>query len=137
MNFTIIQNLLDEKLLTLTDAPDDIVLENSRVSVGVNKTWIRSTLLPNETENITLGLNGYQRLSGLYQIDIWTPADKGINTGSTLADAIVSLFSKGTVLSNTDGDKINIIKSWREKGPKEPGVYNTPVIVKWEAFNID
>lgn len=133
MNTLTIQTLLDAQLATLTDAPE-IVKENERVSAGVNKSWMRGTLLPAETENITLGLTGYQRLSGLYQIDIWTPADKGITTGATYADAVVALFAKGTVLTDNT-NKVFILKSWREKGPRETAIYNTPVIVRWEAYN--
>lgn len=126
-----ISNLLDNHLSNSFGTELDIFTENKKVSAKASSTWLRTTLLPNESDISTLGPTGYNRYSGLFQIDIWQPSDIGKNF--TYADSIINIFTRSTVLSDAN-ISLRIVKSWAERSIKEHSNYNTPVMVRWECF---
>ena len=132
MKFTEVQQLLDEQLLTVVGLPT-LQTENTRFKVVTNVPWARSTLLPAETNIVTLGVTGYDELNGLYQVDLFYPSDSGFTAANTMADTVMGAFTKGTQLTGT-GINVEIDKSWRESGRTFDTFYNIPVLVSWRGY---
>lgn len=124
---------LDTQLLLTTGLPT-FRAENERY-LKVNKTaFCRSTILPAKTTVETLGLTGYDRISGLYQVDLFYPSDEGYTTSGTIADAIVANFPKTLQLTLTGGQVIAIEMAWRQPARKLDNHYNLPILVSWYGY---
>lgn len=132
MSYKEIQQELDGQLTSITGLPE-VVLENTRFKAMSKTPFIRSTLLPSQSTVETIGTTGYNKVYGLYQIDIFYPLDGGYEEINDDADTIISNFTKGTSFAITNGTlRINI--SWRNSGRKLENFYNIPVLVSWECY---
>ena len=134
MSITTIHTLLDTHLLTVTGLPT-LQRENTRVTPQTGVPWSRATLLPAETRQETLGVTGRNRLNGLYQIDLFYPADTGVQDANEMADELTYEFRRGVQLVHQQSNLIvNIEMAWREAGSRYEQFYNAPVIVRWRAI---
>lgn len=132
MSYKEIQQALDGQLTSILGLPE-IVLENTRFKANSKTPFIRSTLLPSQSSVETIGTTGYNKVFGLYQIDIFYPLDGGYEEINDNADEIISNFQKGTSFTITNSTlRINI--SWRNSGRKLENFYNVPVLVSWECY---
>lgn len=62
-----------------------------------NVPWLRFFYLPNQPEQITLGANGQDTITGVFQIDVMTPKNNGDIQGLSIADTLCeTLFKSGT-----------------------------------------
>lgn len=94
--------------------------------------WVRTTFLPSETQNLTRGPNPMVRISGIYQIDVVTPAGTGyINT--TVNQLLDYLYSN-RMLSTPNNNTVRLINTWRSVSTQDDDWYITPVTVRWEYF---
>ncbi len=87
--FSNIQRALDTRLNTLANRPY-VAWPNTKFVPTENTSFIRPTLLPASSELLTL--NDNHRNPGIYQIDIFVPLEKGMNSALTLADDIKEHF---------------------------------------------
>ena len=134
MSNATIQNLLDTHLLTVTGLPT-LQRENTRVTPQTGVPWSRATFLPAETLRETLGVTGRNRLRGLYQIDLFYPADTGALAANEMADEVINDFRPGIQLIHQQSNLIvHIEMAWREAGSRYEQFYNAPVIVRWRAI---
>lgn len=132
MKFTEIQELLDAELVTVPGLPT-LQTENTRFKLVNGVPWCRSTLLPAETNIVTLGTTGYDELNGLLQVDLFFPGDTGYATASALADAVMAVFTKGKQLPGATIN-VEIEKSWRLSARTFDTFYSIPVLVSWRGY---
>lgn len=97
--FNDLQSALQVKLNSLANRPY-IAWPNVDFTPISGKTYLRPTLLPAKSTLSTL--DGMQRNSGLYQIDIFTPAGIGSGAALSLADTIKDHFNESTELTAND-----------------------------------
>lgn len=132
MSIAHIHNTLDAKLLTITDLPP-LQLENTQVRTGAGiKAFCRSTLLPARPNRETIGINGLDIHSGIYQIDLIYPPIIGYDDCAQMVDLIINTFTTGSVINN-----IMITNSYSLTGSvndKTAGLYMVPVIIEYEQF---
>ena len=130
--FTVIQKMLDDHLNTLDGLPT-VQLENKRLKTVTNQPFVRATLMPTQTEIAALGVFGYDRAGGMYQVDCYYPIDDGATPCSTMADNIIAHFNKGLVL--TSGEyMLQVDITFRETARALQNFYNIPVIVTWHSY---
>lgn len=90
-----IYNALTTQLLTATGLPP-LASPNIVFRPG-NSAWCRATLLPAEPEDGSIGVNGFDWDRGLYQVDIFSPLNRGQALGA--ADAAMAVFPRGLRLT--------------------------------------
>jgi hypothetical protein len=133
VNISTVYELLAEHLAACSGLPS-VQNENTR-NIGKHDTpFVRGTVIPAKTQPKTLGINGRNELSGLFQVDIFVPKDAGVSQANALADLVLEHFPRGQTL--TDGvDTILITISWRDVGRRDEPFYNAPVMVEWSSIS--
>ena len=128
MSITSIQTALDTQLAAVSGLPV-IQLENTRYEPKTGVAWSRPTLLPAETERLS---SAKDLLQGLYQVDLFYPADKGAATASAMADLVKAAFPRGSTLTS-GSTTVHITKSWREPAQSLNQFYQVILLVRWES----
>ncbi len=95
--YTDIYAALNTRLNSLTSHPP-IAWPNTKYVPILGTTYLRPTLLPAET--ILSSLARGQTHKGIYQVDVFVPLEKGINTLTTWLDAIESHFAAQDILTS-------------------------------------
>ena len=137
MSYKSIYETLISRLQTVTTLPT-LQKENNRVQLGSGKTaWCRATLLPAKSMISTIGNNGYTESLGLFQIDLFYPADGSYTDAFTMVDTILNKFIPGTVLSG-----ITVKNSWAEsaqtintQSTTIPNYYMQPILIEWSLYS--
>jgi hypothetical protein len=126
-----IQTILDTQLLTVIKA-EDLQTENT-IRTSKTTNFVRSTLLPAQTQILTLGVGGIDRLNGLFQIDVFTKIGTGFTEGNNTADAIMNAFVKGA--NHTSNNVIvTIDNKWRISSRTLQNFYVVPVFIQWSCY---
>ena len=133
MNYTTIQKALDTQLSIVAGIPT-FTEENARFKPSATTPFTRSTLLPAQTVVESIGVHGIDRVNGLYQVDLYYPADQGYTTANTMADLVIAAFPKALQLTTTDSIKVDVDVTWRLPARKVQNFYNVPVIVSWKSY---
>ena len=129
MSYSLIQELLDTQLATVTNLPT-LNIENTRVEPETNVPYSRSTLLPIETAARTTHTDEFQ---GLYQVDLFYPQSKGYTKAAETADLVIAAFQRGLEL--VEGDvRVHVRMAWREVALPFQQFYNIPVMVRWSCL---
>jgi len=98
--FTNIETALHTRLATLSGLPS-VAWPNVAFRPTENTTFLRPTMLVDPAKLSML--NGTQMHTGIYQIDIYIPLEKGTSALLTLLDSIESIFAASkTMTSGTD-----------------------------------
>lgn len=134
-NYTLIQQLLDTQLETVTTLPE-LVKENVRKNDGkATVSWCRSSLIPTTPSFTSIGAGGLTEFRGLYQVSCFLPVGYGPDAGNTLADAIVNAFQKGTQLG-TSPNTVTIWKSYRLTAQNENDKFtHIPIRIEWSYWS--
>lgn len=127
------ENLIESALNAQLDTLGLITSwENKRFDPGKGVLWIRPTFIPGKSKAAAIGMNAQDRIIGIYQIDVFAPADEGVYDGGQQVDAIQTAFKKGTALVYS-GVTVKINRVWRSTGRPGTDWYQIPVIVEWQA----
>ena len=102
--YTNIQAALDTELNTISGSPS-IAWPNTNFTPTQGTLYLAPNLLPLVSSLETL--NDYHRYSGIYQVDILVPLEKGTATLNLWCDRVHDLFPANTTLSS-GGDTILI-----------------------------
>ncbi len=95
--------------------------------------YYRATFLPGEPSQAELGDAGRNRHYGLFQIDVFEPANTGDAGAAAEAERIAAAYCRGTVLENS-GVSVKCIKSYRTPGDSsDPAWFMVSAIVQWQA----
>jgi hypothetical protein len=128
-----IQTALDTHLTTLEGLPP-FQLENKRFDASSNlPSFVRSTLLPANSNVISLGIGAWKELQGIYQVDVFYPLDSGTHEARILADKIVELFPIGDRYEQGDLTVIVNIASVMAAYSINK-YYCIPIRVEWGVF---
>jgi len=80
----------------------DVITENLDYSPNISTPYIAAFLLPLPTVQASLGSNGCDNQSGIYQLDINYPKDQGTTALKEMADEINGVFFSGANFSNSN-----------------------------------
>lgn len=130
MKFSTIHKALDDRLKLVPQIPT-IQEENVLKKLGPGTTsYCRSTLLPARTNPETLGPNGYNKLHGLFQVDLYYPQYETYTNCYDMVDNILSKFIMGTQLGN-----VLIMNSYPIAGSSSTlNYYSVSVVIEWLAY---
>lgn len=129
MKENLIESALNAQLNTLS-LPT--AWENSFFSSTKGVLWIRPTFMPGQSRAAAIGVNAQDRITGIYQVDVFAPADEGVYDGGQEVSTIMTAYKRGTALVYS-GVTIKIIKVWRSTARPETDWYQIPVIIEWQA----
>ena len=125
--FTDIRAALDTQLAALGLT---VAYENLSYEPVEGSPYVRATLLPAETEQLTLGTTGRDRHRGLYQIDVMFAAgDSAVNTTT---DTIADAFKRGSYFTY-NGLTVSIRSASIDTGRREDAWFVVPVLIQYYA----
>lgn len=100
------------------------------------KAYLRPTFMPAETAGAQLGDDADEAQTGLFQIDVFWPIDKGIAEPFQVAGAIARRFARGTRFF-LDGIDLRIIQPASSLPAQQEAAWlMIPVRVPWSAVVI-
>jgi Bacteriophage related domain of unknown function len=129
-----IQNLLDAHVTSITGVPtlqEENTLYNATGSIS---PWVRGTLLPAQSQMVSIGVSAMKKVRGLYQVDCFYPQGQGSTAGRTMADAVVSAFPIGLRLTDGVVTVICEIASVMSAQNAAGKYVNFPVQVQWSQY---
>ena len=139
MSYRIINDILEAQVAAISDfiqiiSENETITRTSSSSVGVHTVpYCKTTLLPAQTENLSLGDGGFDKFHGLFQIDLFYPTNNGTDGTNYKVDQIITAFPKGSLITS-NGVTLRIRNHWRESSLEGSNWYQTPVIIQWESF---
>jgi len=128
-----ISTALNTHLKNMTSAPD-IAWENKNYKPTLKTTYIRPTLLPADSAQATLGDSGTDMNPGIYQVDVFTAANKGTKAALNMADLIANRFKRGTDLTY-NGRTVRIRSVSQKSGSTNTGGwYQIPIDITYISY---
>ena len=135
MNDTSIQDCLFSRFETLNTfsgkpfiTSNNVAYPNKLFEPPENNRWFELNFLPDKPEGLGVCDNHLDRWTGIFQIDICTPKNKGEDESNNKYKWIAKLFARGT----TFGDVL-INKVYKIPPQEENNIYRTIVRIEWEA----
>jgi len=123
---------LDTKLSTLAGSWP-IAWENVEYRPTALVSHLRPTFLPASARQADLGSAGRNFLTGVYQVDIFTPTGPGRAVAIAKADAVVTHFKRGTSLTS-GGYPVTCVRAVAAPGRVDGAWYIVSVSVYWRAY---
>jgi len=137
--YTDIQKAFQTKLEELSDLPI-VVAENTlgekiqTASNGALQTkYIRTELLPATTADLSIGITGFDKYQGIFQIDIFTPYENGIDETNYWVDEIINHFKQRDPLT-IPGGLVRVITRSRLIGFQSTNYHQCGVSLEWESY---
>lgn len=127
---------LENHFMTLNEFSTIPFLNESNVNKGDNKAffvpadkrWFSLAFLSDTPDEIGIGNNEQERITGIYQIDVCVPIDKGEDEAESKYKWIKKLFKTGLEI-----DEITINKVYKASASTEKNYYRVVVRVEWTA----
>lgn len=122
---TIIDETKDRIETVTTNEP--VVTSYESFDPTLRQPWIRISVLPSESNNITQGIDSILEDNGLMQVDIFTPSntDLSFNLFDTIRTAI---------LNKRKFPSFQIDRAWRGVDSFETDWIQTPLLIRWRKF---
>jgi hypothetical protein len=138
-NLSDIQQILNSRLATLPNLPS-WDRENLFIDPDETEIFIRSKLIPAQTNFPNIGENGFKVESGTFEVQVKAVRQTGWGIYSNLVDSILEHFPRNLRLTN-DADsgeteiKIIITKSYPLEGYFDSnGRYSIPIHIRYETY---
>lgn len=129
-HFNDIVAALENHLIFFTDLESVPVAWPAKDFIPTDSEYVRCTFLPGDTRQATIGDNGYDAITGLFQIDTFTP--KGA-ARSTLPDDLADHFKRGTILNENDV-RLRLRTTSIERPTHGDAWTITPISITWDTF---
>lgn len=123
---TAIWNALASRMQTLTLSPalpiawPNVAFENPTTAGA----FLRVNFLPNPAEAVTIPHDGWDRHSGIMQVDVMWPEGEGIAPAMQRAEAVAAHFPRGWQVRN-DGVLVQIVR----RGTIAPAIQDPPFVM--------
>jgi hypothetical protein len=128
-HFNLIMGALENHIYSL-DLDIDFVFPNDKREPDENEEYIRINHLFGDTLQACLGDDGKDLTTGILQIDVVTPQNKG---RSQILDDIANHFARGTIIRQS-GVNLRIISASLGVSIYERNHFNQPVSIAWHVF---
>lgn len=133
MSNTKISNALSTHLKALP-SPPPIAYENAGYTPTEGTAYIAEHYLPAETSPVGLADSDSNDFTGVYQVDVRAPLDDYKKEGNDIADAVLSHFKRGTVMTYS-GQSVVVQSASRAQGRRSGSWWFIPVSINWRAFS--
>ena len=139
--YTAIQQVLNSRLALLPNRPA-WERENLSLDPDENEVYIKSSIIPAQTEYPNIGTGGIEVEKGTFAILIKAVRYTSWGVHSNLADAILEHFPRNLILTSDPDSgeteiKIRIVKSYVLPGYYDSnGRYSVPIHIRYETYNL-
>jgi len=106
--------------------------ENSRFVPTTGTNWQRATLLPSPIQDFA-GTTTTRKYTGLFLINVFTEANKGVKAAEDYALSLLEHFPKGLILTQ-DSVTVRIEGPYVGVANSDEKWYNIPVWVPWFTY---
>lgn len=130
MNYkSIIDNIITQVKTAINDSDIDVINIYEEYEPQLRQPWIRVSLLPSESVNVSQGIDSIIEHNGLLQIDMFTP--KGTIVNFDNVDKIVKNLNEQRVISD-----LSLDRTWRGADviEQETNWIRTPVFSRWRYY---
>ena len=112
-----------------------VAWENVKYLPVTGAKYLRETLIPASTEQVELGAAGIDETLGIYQVDVFTPAnsDLGKSEAQILADGVANQFKRGALLTY-NGVNVRIRKVSPGGGAIDGAWYMIPITIEFKSY---
>ncbi|MCB5279679.1 MAG: DUF4128 domain-containing protein [Candidatus Cloacimonetes bacterium] len=138
--FTAIQQTLNSRLATLPNRP---IWQRENLDLDPDETeiYIKSELIPAQTDYPNIGTNGFEIERGTFAVYVKAVRQTGWGPYSNLVDDILEHFPRNLELtSNADSGQeitIDIRRSYALNGFFDAnGRYTIPIHIRYETYNL-
>lgn len=133
MSYRTVQQALDAQLKAYATAETIAVAWPNMVFQPGEAEYLLPSLLPARPGAGSLGINGQDRLQGIYQVLVYSPSNAGPGPAMTRADEVATQFARGTNLS-AGGDVVSCERAWPGPAFHSGGRFVVPVSVAWFSY---
>jgi len=123
---------LDYQLKNMGSVPP-IAWENKIYKPIKGTLYLRATNMTGDATQAGLGDSGEDENLGVYQVDVFAPADKGKKAALQMADLVANRFKRGTDLTYS-GTTVRISSVNREAALTVDGWYHIPVNINYYSI---
>lgn len=124
---------LSNHLNTISPKPA-IAWENYPYTPVDDTLYVRETLLPGDVTAAAVGSASQDHTIGIYQVDVFSPLNRGKADAVAQADAIADHFKRGTILTY-NGVNVRMQNVSRGTGQMDGGKYwQIPVLITFEVY---
>lgn len=111
--------------------PYEVYGEN--VQAAPARTFLRTVYMPVSGSLSELGTGGKVRISGIFQVSVFTPAGEGSEASRGIVDEVVEALAPGTRATH-DGVTVEIGGASPRAAVPETNFYHVPVEFEWTAY---
>lgn len=135
---TIIRRMFDSEFRLLVtrlgyDPEKDVSWPNIQFDPDTSRIYFAVSHLYSPTQTASCGIDGFERLSGIYQITIFDLLDKGVANTEKLANVIIDHFRGGTILHSC-GVEVRIQNTYLGNSVPEDLRFSYPISVNWYCY---
>lgn len=128
-----IRAALEVKLSGITNIPP-IVYENTSFSPTTGTPYISCNFLPTSRRPSEVGNNPFNKYSGLFAINVYTPEEVGSKENQDLCNLILAAFPSTHDLSH-NGQVVRVEYAEQGGASKSPPWFITPLNIAWYAYD--
>lgn len=135
MSRSAIHGALSGHLATYATAAGLSVAWANRTFQPTRDMYLREALIPARTVQASLGDEGANKESGIYQVDVVSVAGQGFGPASAIVDAIIAHFSRGLRLPASGGIfEVVVEVAWSGPVLIEDGRERVPISIPYYAY---
>ena len=134
-----IRKLFNDKLILLSDLPTIInendlgFLQKDDENSPLTEKYMRTSIIPLETNDSSIGIGGCDQFNGLYNVEIFTPTGNGAEESDYWIDEIITQFPKDVLL--TDGlTHVHVTQYTAQAGQSFTGYYKCGILIQYTTF---
>lgn len=127
---------LEDRLLTMSNLPDNIVWENTSFTPTPGQAFIRVSTLPAPTTQTSIGTDGLNTQTGIFLVDSFYGKGSGRSVQDTFLSELVDHFKRGTVITQ-NGVEIRIESVYPLPSIEEDDWFHVPVQVTYISYTIN
>ena len=122
-----ILNTLSTRLSVLPSVPP-IALPNDKYAPVIGTMFLRANILPADT--VTATVESLENHKGIYQVDVFVPAETGTFAVNNMADSIADHFAAERDLTGIRIRSITI-----DRGDRDGAWYIVPVSIVYDTYH--
>lgn len=119
-------------ILSLLDT--DVAWHNIHFKPDVTKIYLQVHFMPGQTAAASLGTDGFERVQGIYQIDVNVPMTTGISVTEHLCLNLVDYFRGGKKLKTCNNHEVTITTAYYGTAQANKDRLVTPITIMWRAY---
>ena len=128
-----LSSALEQRLAAYTPALP-IAYPNETYTPNVGVAYLKPSRMPAKTIRNTIGVNGLNEYSGIYQIDVAFPSKGGQGTCESYADGLTAWFPPGLTL--TVGTTTVVVTGISQLTARtEPDWYTIPLSISYRSIS--